>query len=49
MSLIFTHHDDGVEKSKDDIDEEGRLLEELLDVVEQRNVLVAMLEDERLR
>ncbi|XP_012938607.1 protein-methionine sulfoxide oxidase mical3b [Aplysia californica] len=36
-------------KSEVDIAAEGQLLEELLDVVEQRNTLVAMLEEDRLR
>jgi hypothetical protein len=37
------------EKSAEEIEEEGRLLDELLDVVEQRNALVALLEEDRLR
>ena len=37
------------EKSEVEIAAEGHLLEELLDVVEQRNNLVAMLEEDRLR
>ncbi|XP_025097705.1 F-actin-monooxygenase MICAL3-like [Pomacea canaliculata] len=38
-----------MDKTPEDIEEEGQLLDELLDVVEQRNALVAMLEEERLR
>ena len=37
------------EKTPEEIEEEGQLLDELLDVVEQRNALVAMLEEDRLR
>ncbi|XP_070189268.1 protein-methionine sulfoxide oxidase mical3a-like [Littorina saxatilis] len=36
-------------KTPDEIEDEGHLLDELLDVVEQRNSLVAMLEEDRLR
>lgn len=36
-------------KTESDLAAEARLLEELVDVVEQRNSLVAMLEEERLR
>lgn len=36
-------------KTDSDIAAEGRLLDELLEVVEQRNNLVAMLEEDRLR
>lgn len=37
------------EKTAEEIEEDGQLLDELLDVVEQRNALVAMLEEDRLR
>ena len=36
-------------KTDGEIAEEGKLLDELLDVVEQRNNLVAMLEEDRVR
>nr|KAG5694857.1 hypothetical protein BaRGS_028785 [Batillaria attramentaria] len=36
------------EKTQEEIEAEGHLLDELLDVVEQRNALVAMLEEDRL-